>query len=96
MIASFSLERVNRAPASFDPNTLLAFQERYMQALPADETLSVGEALPADEALPVGATLVDEMVSAEEALSVDEALSGETLSAGATMSVSVDCLNMVK
>ena len=35
MIALFSLERVNKAPASFDPKKLFAFQERYMQALPA-------------------------------------------------------------
>src|SRR5262249_40416051 len=31
MIDLFSLERVNKAPASFDPKKLLAFQERYMQ-----------------------------------------------------------------
>ena len=34
MVAQFSLERVNRSPASFDPQKLLAFQERRMQALP--------------------------------------------------------------
>jgi glutamyl-tRNA synthetase len=34
MIASFSLERVNKAPASFDPQKLLAFQDRYMRELP--------------------------------------------------------------
>ena len=32
MIELFSLERVNKAPASFDPEKLLAFQEQYMQA----------------------------------------------------------------
>jgi len=37
MTAQFSLERVNRAPASFDPVKLMAFQERYMQALPEAE-----------------------------------------------------------
>jgi glutamyl-tRNA synthetase len=36
MIESFSLERVNRAPASFDPAKLFAFQERAMRALPVD------------------------------------------------------------
>lgn len=36
MIRSFSLERVNKAPASFDPKKLFAFQERYMQQLPAE------------------------------------------------------------
>jgi glutamyl-tRNA synthetase len=34
MIELFSLERVNKAPASFDAKKLLAFQERYMQQLP--------------------------------------------------------------
>jgi glutamyl-tRNA synthetase len=33
MIGSFSLERVQRAPASFDPVKLWTFQERYMLAL---------------------------------------------------------------
>jgi glutamyl-tRNA synthetase len=34
MIDLFSLERVNKAPASLDVKKLFAFQERYMQALP--------------------------------------------------------------
>jgi glutamyl-tRNA synthetase len=34
MIDLFSLARVNKAPASFDPKKLFAFQERYMQAVP--------------------------------------------------------------
>jgi glutamyl-tRNA synthetase len=34
MIQNFSLERVNKAPASFDPAKLLAFQEHYMQQTP--------------------------------------------------------------
>ena len=33
MIRHFSLERVNKAPASFDPNKLWAFQDHYMQEL---------------------------------------------------------------
>lgn len=33
MIEKFSFERVNKAPASFDPAKLLAFQSRYMQRL---------------------------------------------------------------
>jgi len=37
MIERFSLDRVNKAPASFDPQKLLAFQERYMQAVPTAE-----------------------------------------------------------
>jgi glutamyl-tRNA synthetase len=36
MIKLFSLERVNKAPASFDAKKLLAFQEKYMQELPLD------------------------------------------------------------
>ena len=41
MIEHFSLERVQRAPASFDPVKLQAFQERYMLELPADEKLEL-------------------------------------------------------
>lgn len=37
LVQLFSLERVNRAPASFDPQKLLAFQVRYMMALPVAE-----------------------------------------------------------
>jgi glutamyl-tRNA synthetase len=37
MIRQFSLERVNRSPASFDPQKLWAFQLRYMQAVPVNE-----------------------------------------------------------
>ena len=36
MIASFSLERVNKAPAGFDPKKLMAFQEHYMEQLPVE------------------------------------------------------------
>jgi glutamyl-tRNA synthetase len=37
MIEHFSLERVNTAPASFDPAKLVAFQAQYMRALPTAE-----------------------------------------------------------
>jgi len=37
MIQAFSLERVNKSPASFDVKKLTAFQERYMGAVPLDE-----------------------------------------------------------
>src|SRR5207248_1652324 len=37
MVREFSLERVQGAPASFDPAKLLAFQTHYMQAVPLDE-----------------------------------------------------------
>jgi glutamyl-tRNA synthetase len=36
MIEHFSLDRVGKASASFDPQKLAAFQERYMAALPLD------------------------------------------------------------
>lgn len=37
MIRDFSLERVNKASASFDPSKLFAFQEHYMKHLPIAE-----------------------------------------------------------
>ena len=37
LVKSFSLERVNKAPASFDPGRLMAFQVRHMLALPVEE-----------------------------------------------------------
>jgi glutamyl-tRNA synthetase len=37
MIEAFSLDRVNKAAASFDPNKLRAFQEHYMNALDVDD-----------------------------------------------------------
>jgi glutamyl/glutaminyl-tRNA synthetase len=41
MIDLFSLERVNKAPASFDAKKLFAFQGRYMQALPLDKKVDM-------------------------------------------------------
>jgi glutamyl-tRNA synthetase len=41
MIENFSLERVQRAPASFDPVKLQAFQEHYMLELPIDKKLDM-------------------------------------------------------
>ncbi|MCC6492165.1 MAG: glutamate--tRNA ligase [Pirellulales bacterium] len=40
MIEHFSLERVNKAPASFDPQKLLAFQDRAMQQLPLKQKVA--------------------------------------------------------
>jgi glutamyl-tRNA synthetase len=37
MIEAFSLERIHKAPASFDARKLFAFQERYMNLLTVDE-----------------------------------------------------------
>lgn len=41
MIQAFSLERINKAPASFDAKKLLAFQERYMSLLPLDQKVAM-------------------------------------------------------
>jgi glutamyl-tRNA synthetase len=42
MVETFSLERVNPAPASFDPTKLLAFQMQYMRDVPlADKVAGV-------------------------------------------------------
>jgi glutamyl-tRNA synthetase len=41
MIRSFSLDRVNKAPASFDPDKLVAFEERYMLAVPLDDKVAM-------------------------------------------------------
>ena len=37
LIQCFTLDRVNKAPASFDPAKLMAFQERAMQKLPLED-----------------------------------------------------------
>jgi glutamyl-tRNA synthetase len=44
MIEAFSLERITKAPASFDAKKLLAFQERYMNLKSVDEKAAM--ALP--------------------------------------------------
>ena len=41
MIRHFSLQRINKAPASFDPQKLTAFQSRYMWRLPLAEKLAM-------------------------------------------------------
>lgn len=41
MIKLFSLERVNKAAASFDAKKLFAFQEKYMQDLPIDRKVEM-------------------------------------------------------
>jgi glutamyl-tRNA synthetase len=40
MVELFSLERVNKAPASFDPQKLMAFQDRAMQQLPLKQKVA--------------------------------------------------------
>ena len=44
MIAGFSLERVNKAPASFDSKKLMSFQDHYMQQIPIKQ--KVAKVLP--------------------------------------------------
>lgn len=41
MIRDFSLERVNKSPASFDPRKLSAFQLRHMQQLPIKQKVAL-------------------------------------------------------
>src|SRR5262249_38983739 len=40
LVDSFSLERVTKAPASFDPKKLWAFEDHYMQQLPLKQKVS--------------------------------------------------------
>jgi glutamyl-tRNA synthetase len=40
MIDNFSLERVTKSPASFDPKKLWSFQDHYMQALPIKQKVA--------------------------------------------------------
>ena len=41
LIEHFSLERVNKAPASFDPPKLTAFQQRHMDGLPVKQKVAM-------------------------------------------------------
>jgi len=41
LVEHFSLDRVNKAPASFDPKKLWAFQDRYMQRVPIDRKVEL-------------------------------------------------------
>jgi len=41
LIESFSLDRVNRAPAGFDPQKLSAFQDHHMQEVPIERKLTL-------------------------------------------------------
>lgn len=41
MVREFSLERINKAPASFDPQKLTSFQSRYMWRLEMNEKLEM-------------------------------------------------------
>ena len=41
LIRVFSLEKVNKAPASFDPAKLMSFQDRYMRRVPIDQKVAM-------------------------------------------------------
>ncbi len=41
MIEHFSLDRVGKAPASFDPQKLMAFQDRYMREVPVETKVAL-------------------------------------------------------
>lgn len=41
MLKSFSLERVNKSAASFDPQKLMSFQSRYMHAFPLKQKVAM-------------------------------------------------------
>lgn len=41
LIEHFSLERVNKAPASFDPAKLMSFQDRYMRQVPIERKVDM-------------------------------------------------------
>ena len=82
MIDSFSLERVTKAPASFDPKKLWAFQDRYMQQLSTEE--KVERMLP----FLIKAGLVEESKSA----AARQPLSKIVAAAGDRLKVSGDIL----
>ncbi len=63
MIELFSLERVNKAPASFDAKKLFAFQERHMVALPFQEKV-----LGASEFLVHGGLVPDDVEQQPESV----------------------------
>ncbi len=72
MIRAFSLDRVNKSAASFDPKKLFAFQERYMQRLPADEKTAM--CLPYLQK----AKLISDPASAEVKAKVEEIVRAAT------------------
>ena len=85
MIELFSLERVNRGPASLDVKKLAAFQERAMQALPVADR--VERALPYLQRVGLVADPVPDAVRAVVTRIVAEA--------GPRLAVAGDILNFV-
>ena len=83
MIDRFSLERVNKAPASFDPKKLLAFQDHYMQELPLKQ--KVAKVLPYLQRAG--------LVSEPPPCSIAEKLAGIVTAAGDRIKVAGDILD---
>jgi glutamyl-tRNA synthetase len=86
MIELFSLERVNKAPASFDAKKLVAFQERYMQTLPVEER--VKRALPY---LQLAGLVADALSDADRAM-----VTKVVTEAGPRLTVAGDILNFAE
>ena len=63
LIRNFSLDRVNKSPASFDPKKLLSFQERHFQAVPLEKKVAL--AIPFLERAKLISSPVNEDISAE-------------------------------
>ena len=80
MIAHFTLARVHRAAASFDPQKLLAFEERYMQTLTNEERASaVAPFLERCGALPPGPAGAERVVRVVEAAGERIKVAGDIL-----------------
>jgi glutamyl-tRNA synthetase len=63
LIEKFSLERVNKAPASFDPKKLWSFEDRHFQALPLEKKVAL--ALPFLERAGLISPAIDEIVASK-------------------------------
>jgi glutamyl-tRNA synthetase len=83
MIDRFTLERVNKAPASFDPKKLFAFQDHYMQELPLKQ--KVAKVLPYLQRAG--------LVSEPPPCSIAEKLTAIAIAAGDRMKVAGDILD---
>ncbi|MEZ6072314.1 MAG: glutamate--tRNA ligase [Pirellulales bacterium] len=60
MVENFSLARVNKAPASFDPQKLVAFQQHYMNQLPAESITPLVEPYAAEAGMTAAPPNADE------------------------------------
>ncbi|MGA2796148.1 MAG: glutamate--tRNA ligase [Thermoguttaceae bacterium] len=83
LIKKFSLERVNKAPASFDPKKLWSFEDRHFQALPLEKKVAL--ALPFLERAGLIMSSIDKIVTDKVQLVV--------VAAGDRLKVAGDILN---